>query len=446
MRYTITKTGNYGNITPPPTGILAATLDKYLQYTRQGAQYMPNPAWAIVKFYKPKIGRFPWGLLSIVKAIMNKYCTVKGDEYIIEKINQATLESNNLRDATLTILREYQKDAIMALVRNRGGILVMPCGSGKTLTLIEYFKLMNLKTLVIVPTVDIRKQWADYNLDNVTVSTYQNPKLGIKGIMEQYQIVCFDEAHHTSAKTLYALAMKTSTNTILIGCSATIERDDGEDMRINAALGKIVYSIDRKELIRQGFLANAIVKYLKPTFQTDGRYMDYPKVYNLEIVHNENRNQLIIDTALKETRNYRNILILVSTIEHGEILREGINAIIRKEANVEGWPTIIFMNGQSKNRDQDMSVYDIIIATSIYDEGYNLPSLDTLILAGSGKSTIKLIQRIGRVLRPKADSRMAHIYDFMDKPKYLRQQYLTRRSLLEQEFEVQELTEQTRLI
>lgn len=96
------------------------------------------------------------------------------------------------------------------------------------------------------------------------------------------------------------------------------------------------------------------------------------------------------------------------------------------------------MNGKSKDRDQDMSVYDIIIATSIYDEGYNLPSLDCIILAGAGKSGIKLTQRIGRVLRPKLDGRPAHIYDFIDGIKFLRQHYLKRRKLLELEFEIVE--------
>ena len=48
MVYTINKSGNYGIITPIPIGSLANTLDKYLQYERQGKQFMPNPFWAIV--------------------------------------------------------------------------------------------------------------------------------------------------------------------------------------------------------------------------------------------------------------------------------------------------------------------------------------------------------------------------------------------------------------
>lgn len=436
MKYHINKFGNYGTIAPVPTGVLAATLDKYLQYTRQGAQFMPHPEWAIVRFYKLKTGKFPWGLIHLVKDIMDKYCETGEHEYTIDRLLVYPLDS--LRRAVTGNLRPYQIDAIMALTKNHGGILMMPCGAGKTLTLIEFFRMWGWRTLVIVPSIDIRKQWEDYKLPNVTVSTYQNPQLKVPGVMESYQMICFDEAHHTSAKTIFNHAMKTNTNAMLIGCSATIKRDDGEDMRIYAALGKIVYQIERKELIRQGFLANAVVTYLKPTFTTNGKYMEYQKVYDIEIVHNTHRNMLIWQTAVNDTRNHRKVLILVSTIEHGEILLDMLSPL-KDELK------IIFMNGQSKNRDQDMSVYDIIIATSIYDEGYNLPSLDTLILAAGGKSSIKLTQRIGRVLRLKTDGRFANVYDFIDTPKYLRQQYMKRRRILEEEFEIIEQEAQTKL-
>jgi superfamily II DNA or RNA helicase len=437
MNYTITKNGNYGYISPLPEGVLVSTLDKYLQYVRQGQQYMAHPEWAIYRFYKK--GRFPWGLLYIVKAIMKKYCDAKSNTFEIispniivpEVIGDITIDKNLMSN-----LRPYQRDAVYMLIKNRGGVLRIPTAGGKTITIIEYLKLMNMKTLVLVTTLDIKRQWQEYNLPNITVSTYQNPQLKIKGVMESYPIVVCDESHHCSCTTLYTLAMKTSTNTIIIGVSAT-KRDDGDEMKVVAALGKIVYEISRKELIAQGYLANAIVTYLKPNFQTNGKYMDYQKVYNLEIVHNENRNWLIYTTAIQETQNHRKILILVSTLEHGNILYAMFEPLTKLK--------VIFMNGQSKNRDQDMTVYDIIIATSIYDEGYNLPSLSTLILGSAGKSSVKLTQRIGRVLRQKADGQLAHVYDFIDTPKYLKSQYLKRRMILEQEFEVLEQTEQTKL-
>lgn len=424
MKYTITRTGNWGTINPIPEATLAYTLEKYLQYERQGKQFMPNPLWAIVKLYRIRTGTFPWGLLNTVIKIFDKYCERGGHEYTITK----RLEGEAPKSISATTLRDYQVEAVTALIKHNGGIVCLPTGAGKTITVVEYLKLMNKRSLVIVPTIDIRKQWQNYGVKDMTVSTYQNPKL--KDSMQYYDIIVFDECHRVAAKSLYTLAMKVKTEAILIGCSATVEREDKEDMRIHAALGDIVYYQSRIELIKRGFIANAEVTYLKPRFG-DVRYMRYPEIYSREVVNNDNRNMLVIDTALKEWRKGRKILILVSQIEHGEKL------IMECLAQIRGWekiPEVVFMNGSSKDRDRDMGVYDIIIATAIYDEGYNLPSLDCIILAAGGKSSIKLTQRIGRVLRPKPDGRPAQIYDFIDSVKYLKGHYLKRRSILEQEF------------
>ena len=441
MDYVITKFGNYGKIYPIPEGILAATLDKYLQYERQGKQFMPNPEWARVCLYKKKTGVFPWGLLKTVERVMDKYCVLHQHSF---KITYMPL-IGEVPESMAVTLRDYQKEAIAALIKHHGGIICLPTGAGKTIMIIEYLKLMNLHSLVIVPTIDIRKQWQDYGVPNMIVSTYQNPRLKDKEYIGRFNILVFDECHHVSAKSLYTLAMKTKTDTVLIGISASPTREDGEDMKINAALGEIVYHKPRRELIRQGWIANAKVYYLKPEFTDTGRYMDYQQVYLSQIVNNAHRNKLIISTALKEWRNGRKILILVSHIGHGDkLIMEALRQI--QDQKIIPVPEVVFMNGKSKDRAQDMRIYDIIIATPIYDEGYDLPALDCLILAGSGKSEIKLVQRVGRILRPKPDGRPAIIYDCADSIKYIKGHYLKRRRLLAEEFEIIDSEDQQSLL
>lgn len=440
MIYTITKKGNYGVIDPIPKGSLSKTIDKYLRYEKKGIEFMPNRAWGIVKFYKEKKGVFPWGLITTVKKIFDKYCETKGDTYNISYYPKNYFSKLNAVDY-IEGLRDYQKEAIKALIQNNGGIIVLPTASGKTITMIEYLKLMGLKSLVIVPTLDIKRQWQEYKLSNVTVSTYQNPKL--KNEITNYELILVDEMHHTPANSIYTLLMNTNTSSIIVGCSATAAREDGEEMKMFAALGDIVYKKSRTELISKGWLANAEVIYLKPKFKTDGKYKDYQTVYKTEIVENGDRNERIIEVALREWQRGRKILVLVSQIEHGQKLFDDINLLnIYTPA-----PKIIFMHGKSKDREQDMNKYDIIIATSIYDEGWNLPALDVLVLAAGGSSSIKLTQRIGRVLRLKPDGRSARIYDFIDTPKYLRRHYLVRRNILEKEFKITEQDDvQTRLL
>jgi superfamily II DNA or RNA helicase len=63
----------------------------------------------------------------------------------------------------------------------------------------------------------------------------------------------------------------------------------------------------------------------------------------------------------------------------------------------------------------------VLIATSLADEGLDLPSLDVLILAGAGKSETRALQRIGRVIRPHPGKKRATIVDFWDQCLYLEQ-------------------------
>lgn len=439
IEYKIVKVGNYGTIIPIPIGGLANTLDKYLSYERKGKEFMPNPLWATVHLYSIKKGTYPWGLTNTVRKVLDKYCEKTGDKYYIAYTFMILEELINKVD-TITGLRDYQKEAIKTLITHNGGIMVMPCGAGKTITIVEYLKIMNKKALVLCPTKDIRTQWERYGLSTLVASTYQNPKLKEQKYLEQYDIIVMDECHHSPCNTLYKIAMKIKTNTILIGCSATIYsdkkiRDDGEDMKIFAALGQITYNITRSELVKQGWLVNAKVIYLQPRFKTDGKYMDYPTVYRTEIIENMDRNERIVEIALREWQRGHKTLILVSHIIHGQKIFEEINTLNLYTPP----PKIIFVHGKSKDRDQDMNKYDIIIASSIYDEGYDLKNLDRLILAGSGKSQIKITQRVGRILRPAPNKSTAIIYDFIDTPKYLKKQYLLRREQLSEDFEIEEV-------
>lgn len=221
MHYKIIRWKNYGFINPKPEGVLAITLEKKLQYVRQGSEWMPNPLWAIVRLYSVKKGMFAWGLLKDVEAILK----TTGHTFEIKGLIKTAF-----RGMPSHALRPYQNDAVKAIFEHGGGVVCLPTGSGKTLLMIDYLRIMNVKSLVVVPTLDIKAQWEKHGLKNLTASTYQNPKL--KDEMEQYDIVVFDECHHVAAKSLYTLATKVRTNTIVCGCCL-----DGET-RVNTPKGK----------------------------------------------------------------------------------------------------------------------------------------------------------------------------------------------------------------
>lgn len=154
--YKIIKIGNYGKITPTPEGSLAKGLDKYLSYIMQGAEFMPNPQWAVQHLYSVKKGVFAWGLLSKVKKILTEWKKFKGEDFIVE---HTYIKPKNY--ILSEYLRYYQKEAITKLVDNGGGLISFPTRSGKTLTMIHYANIFKLKTIVIVPTLKIKKLWEE---------------------------------------------------------------------------------------------------------------------------------------------------------------------------------------------------------------------------------------------------------------------------------------------
>jgi superfamily II DNA or RNA helicase len=252
---------------------------------------------------------------------------------------------------------------------------------------------------------------------------YQSKKCEL--LVKTSKIVVFDESHHASCKTIFKLAQATATDTILIGLSATPFREDGETMRLEAALGPVTFTILRRDLIDKGYLSDAVVKYVDVFYdpEEDLTYVDEYKRY---IVENDDRNLEISDIAEEEAVSGKKVLILVTHIEHGERLMDLISGAV-------------FFNGGVKDRTVNLETHNIIIASSVFNEGVDLPALDVLIIAGAGKSEIQLTQKIGRVLRMSKNKDRAIIYDFVDKGKYLSVHYRKRRKLLSEEFEIEQI-------
>jgi superfamily II DNA or RNA helicase len=225
-----------------------------------------------------------------------------------------------------------------------------------------------------------------------------------------------DECHHVAAKTLYKVGMHCK-DSIMIGLSATPKRDDGEDMKMHAVLGDIVYSIPINKLVEQGYLLPAEVHMLQVEKVDVSLFDDYRDIYKNNIVLNESRNQTVVDTALNVCK-VGTCLVMVEQIEHGDLLLD----MIKKQSK---GLKVVFVNGQSDDRDKIFkkaidSHYDIIIATKVYNEGVSISCLKSMIMGGGGKGTSKVVQQVGRLLRHYEGKTKATIYDFNDNCKILK--------------------------
>jgi superfamily II DNA or RNA helicase len=404
--HTITQKDRWGYITPIPEGVMKINIANKLSYIKKNSKFMANPIWGHVCLYDKVKGRFPIGLLNIVINMM---------DVVHLNITRSTQDIIHTHET----LRHYQINALNTMLNNTVGILKMPTGSGKTKVAVEYLKMRDVPTLVLVPTLDLVEQWNKQVPKNVHVKTYAS--INKKSYVQQFDIVIFDECHHVAAKTLYRIGMNVKESAELFGLSATpLDRDD-DNMKVTAVIGPIIYEIPIKELIEYGYLVPAKVYYHKVPHESY-EFMTYPEVYQQYVVENYLRNGLIVKLA----RNCpKPCLILVGRIEHGDKLLEYLSD-----------EDAIFLNGQIGKSARYNTNHDIIIATGIYDEGVDLPDLKTLILASGGLSAIKACQRIGRVLRPAEGKSEAIVHDFKDDCKWLRKHYLERRSIFERDFEV----------
>lgn len=416
---------------------MRAVIEKYTTYELPNKHRLPNPAWGVKKLarvYNDYLA-IPAGLTgrvyNILQALARKYPDI---------VAGVTLET---REEPLVLVhepagREYQNEAIKALAAARGGVLSIPTGGGKTFTAIEFVRCTDFKKVtVIVHTTDLKRQWeeaiAQKGLSDVKfyVTTYQSA-LALS-LCYLADVLIFDECHHVAAKTIYSLAMKggarANNRRTIVGLSATPWREDNADLLLESSLGPIVYEIERRRLIDEGYLVDAKVVYQRPLFEKHFPFQDYKEAYNQHIVQNEHRNQLIVNTACECVKRDRKVLILVSRMEHGRRLCE----MLEQEHE---WP--VFLHGKIVDRKIDFSTTKIIIGTQIFNEGVDFPELDTLIIAGGGKSSIRVVQQVGRVLRTKNGKTKAEIYDFVDTPRHLKQHYKVRRELMEAEFEVVE--------
>jgi superfamily II DNA or RNA helicase len=174
------------------------------------------------------------------------------------------------------------------------------------------------------------------------------------------------------------------------------------DLLIEAAHAKRLIDITASELIDRGYLVQPITYLYQFKHERKNREEPYPEIYDTEVVNNVERNKVIVSSALKATSQGKTVLIAVTKIEHGQILETIERQTVLKELNAR------------KRK--------IVICTTIFGEGIDIPTLDVLINAKASASSIDAFQLIGRVLRKTEYKTRAYVVDIFDQScKYLSQ-------------------------
>lgn len=273
--------------------------------------------------------------------------------------------------------------------------------------------------------------WVKYDEEDITKDDTDigDMKEQIKELIRNCRLMICDEVQHWAAETCQIISDSSLLCQYRFGMSATPYRDKGDDILIEACFGKTIADISASFLIKKGFLIKPTIYFSKINNMRGMRKTSYANIYKQAIVENEVRNNIIVTMANRFYKSGRKILILVKQIAHGKLLEKLI-------------PDSIFMHGSTgkKKRQKHLDIMrkglsQITIASVIFDEGIDCKPLDTLILAGGGKSPTRALQRIGRILRPYEGKIDAIAVDFMDNCKYMQAHSLRRARIYETEEE-----------
>ena len=326
-------------------------------------------------------------------------------------------------------LRKDQESLVRKVRRWKCGVIKSPTGSGKTIIQLALASCYShCKVLVLAHTLDIvhqtTKKFKDYKFDNVEVRTVQSLNSRLKkddphtrNLLNEIDIVIIDECHHVSKfDGMYGKVLSEIKAQVRVGFTATTPEDDERLFALEGLLGPIIGELTIEKATELGILARPRIKLLRtPVNQRVKAIRRYPDVYDAGIVENEHRNNMIIELLVDNPD--KTFLILVTKIKHGEILDNLSRQIMGN--------SVKFVRGETPGEER-LEIKELlksksircVIATAVWREGVDIPSLDCVINAAGGKSEIMTLQAIGRGLRRTKDKEEVIVYDFFDPSHY----------------------------
>ena len=312
-------------------------------------------------------------------------------------------------------LRGYQASAVEDLNRFDFAVAEAATGSGKTIIALALVAKRQQPTLVLVHSSELLFQWRDrirqflgvepglvgageFDIQDITIGIINSVEKRIDELKEKFSFIVVDECHR-AAGSMFKKVISSFDSKYMLGLSATPDRRDKLSQVVNFYLGRTVHKVDKTHL-------NEIGAVLRPEIvqvETDFRY-DYQDDYSTMIstlVEDPGRNMQIVQETVKRTG--MGVILIVSD---RTAQLESIGALLR-DAGLE---SVILTGGVPKKRRlqivadiQSGNVKILLSTTSLISEGYDEAGLCVLILSTPISFSGRLIQVVGRCLRPGPD-------------------------------------------
>lgn len=331
-------------------------------------------------------------------------------------------------------LRPFQIQAVEALATRDFGVLSSPTGSGKTVMALWLIAQRKQPALIIVHSKELLNQWIDRISaflgipkeevgrvgdgkqilgEKVTVALVQTLYKCTNEVAPYIGCLVVDECHKTPART-FTEAVTAFDCKYMLGLSATPWRRDKLSRLIFWHLGDVVYEISKEDLIETGDVLPAEVVIRETGFvPCCDPSTKYTQMLS-ELTEDPQRNAVIARDVSIEAKNGGGIcLVLSDRKSHCENIQKLLAQLGTKAEVLTG----NLNNGERQRivEDLNMGRVKVLVATGqLIGEGFDCKELSTLFLATPVKFNGRLLQYLGRVLRPAPGKDKAKVYDYVD--------------------------------
>ncbi|MFZ5448165.1 MAG: DEAD/DEAH box helicase [Thermodesulfobacteriota bacterium] len=332
-------------------------------------------------------------------------------------------------------LKDFQVEAVEAMLSRDFGTLAAPTGSGKTVMALALIAQRRQPVLIMVHTKELLEQWQarietflgipahEVGIigdgkkrigSKITVALVQSLYKCASEVVPHIAYLVVDECHRAPSRT-FTECVTAFDSRYMTGLSATPWRRDGLSRLIFWHLGDVAHEVDKAALVDAGHVLCADVVWRETSFQPfHDPSEEYSKMLS-ELTQDPDRNALIASDIAKEAGNGGGVCLVLSDRKaHCDTLAAflkdwGIEAAVltgdlgsgARQAVVEA-----LNGGQVK----------VLVATGqLIGEGFDCRELSTLFLATPIKFNGRLLQYLGRVLRPAPGKNKAKVYDYQDK-------------------------------
>ena len=333
-------------------------------------------------------------------------------------------------------LRDYQRHAVDGFFHGGSGVVVLPCGAGKTLVGAAAMAKAKATTLILVTNTVAGRQWkrelmarttlteeeiGEYSGERkeirpVTIATYQVMTRKSKGEYRHldlfdsrdWGLIVYDEVHLLPAPVFRMTADLQSRRRL--GLTATLLREDGREGDVFSLIGPKRYDAPWRDIEQQGWIAPAECIEVRVTL-TEAERMGYAVADAEERyrVASTARTKLNVVKAVLDRHPGEPALVIGAYLEQLDELGEAL-----------GCPVV---QGSTRNREREV-LFDAfrrgevprLVVSKVANFSIDLPEASVAVqVSGTFGSRQEEAQRLGRLLRPKVDGRQAWFYSVVSR-------------------------------